>query len=594
MTIRVVRFTLWLCFFREGSSMSEVVIGIDLGTSNSVVSVTMEDESIVIPNHEGHRIHPSLVYFFEDGSTTAGVEARQYLLKDPAHTVYSAKRLIGRPYDSPDLRVLIGSFPFKIVASGDGAPRINMYGALHPPEAISARILQHLKELAEDYIGQEIDKAVITVPANFDEGQRRATKRAGEMAGLDVLRLINEPTAAALAYGHGQNRREKVAIYDFGGGTFDITILELRDNVFQVLSTAGNSYLGGDDFDNRLVQSMLTAFERQYGYDLTGEEAILQRLKAVAQDIKHKLSEQDMVTARVSEMVPGSLTELELEFSLTRDAFHRRCQDIVEQSLQTCEEALNLAGLQRAEIDHLVLVGGTTRVPLVQQRVRTFFNREPVMGINPDEVVSIGASIFGASMVETADAPTTNYAPPAEALQSEHFEDDSWIQELDPEEVTEIREPPSHPQSRGGVAPPPRPQQRQQAPLLIDVTPHALGVATVGGVMDIIIERNGSLPLERTRYFSTSRDDQTRVVLPIYSGNSRRIEDNSQLGVLELDNIPPGPREEVSIEVSFEVDTNGMLSVRATDMRTGLNQQAKLSILGEANEDYYDASNLLM
>ncbi len=574
--------------------MSEVVIGIDLGTSNSVVSVTMEDESIVIPNHEGHRIHPSLVYFFEDGSTTAGVEARQYLLKDPAHTVYSAKRLIGRPYDSPDLRVLIGSFPFKIVASGDGAPRINMYGALHPPEAISARILQHLKELAEDYIGQEIDKAVITVPANFDEGQRRATKRAGEMAGLDVLRLINEPTAAALAYGHGQNRREKVAIYDFGGGTFDITILELRDNVFQVLSTAGNSYLGGDDFDNRLVQSMLTAFERQYGYDLTGEEAILQRLKAVAQDIKHKLSEQDMVTARVSEMVPGSLTELELEFSLTRDAFHRRCQDIVEQSLQTCEEALNLAGLQRAEIDHLVLVGGTTRVPLVQQRVRTFFNREPVMGINPDEVVSIGASIFGASMVETADAPTTNYAPPAEALQSEHFEDDSWIQELDPEEVTEIREPPSHPQSRGGAAPPPRPQQRQQAPLLIDVTPHALGVATVGGVMDIIIERNGSLPLERTRYFSTSRDDQTRVVLPIYSGNSRRIEDNSQLGVLELDNIPPGPREEVSIEVSFEVDTNGMLSVRATDMRTGLNQQAKLSILGEANEDYYDASNLLM
>lgn len=583
--------------------MSEVVIGIDLGTSNSVVSVTMEDESIVIPDAEGNRIHPSLVYFFEDGSTLVGNAAREYLLKDPAHTVYSVKRLIGRPYDSPDLRVLIGSFPFKIVASGDGAPRINMYGALHPPEAISARILQYLKEIAEDYVGQEIEKAVITVPANFDEGQRRATKRAGEMAGLDVLRLINEPTAAALAYGHGQNRREKVAIYDFGGGTFDITILELRENVFQVLSTAGNSYLGGDDFDNRLVQSMLTAFERQYGYDLTGEEAILQRLKAVAQDIKHKLSDQEMVTARVSEMVPGSLTELELEFSLTRDAFHKRCQDIVEQSLQTSEEALNLAGLQRAEIDHLVLVGGTTRVPLVQQRVRTFFNREPVVGINPDEVVSIGASIFGASMVETADAPTTNYAPPSEAVESEHFEDDSWIHELDPAEVTEIREPPSYPGAPSGgppprpgaqVAPQPQPQPRQQAPLLIDVTPHALGVATVGGVMDIIIERNGSLPLERTRYFSTSRDDQTRVVLPVYSGNSRRIEDNSQLGVLELNDIPPGPREEVSIEVSFEVDTNGMLSVRATDTRTGLNQQAKLSILGEANEDYYDASNLLM
>lgn len=577
--------------------MQEVVLGIDLGTSNSVVTVHLEDESIVIPDRAGNRIHPSLVYFFEDGSTVAGVEARQYLLKDPAHTVFSAKRLVGRPFESPDLRVLIGSFPFKIVASGDGAPRINMYGALHPPEAISARILQYLVELAEDYLGHPVGKAVITVPANFDEGQRRATKRAGELAGLDVLRLINEPTAAALAYGHGQNRREKVAIYDFGGGTFDITILELRENVFQVLSTAGNSYLGGDDFDNRLVQSMLTAFERQYGYDLTGEEAILQRLKAVAQDIKHRLSEQEMVTARVSEMVPGRLTELELEFSLTRDAFHQRCSDIIDQSLQTCEEALNLAGLQRAEIDHLVLVGGTTRIPHVQQRVRQFFNREPVMGINPDEVVSIGAAIFGASMVEYADAPTSAISPPTDPIESEHFEDESWLHELDADDVTEIRDeapgPPTTPEAaRARAAQPPQPSF--QAPLLIDVTPHALGIATVGGVMDIIIERNGSLPLQRTRYFSTSRDDQTRVVLPIYSGNSRRIEDNSQLGMLELNDIPPGPREEVSIEVAFEVDTNGMLNVRATDMRTGLNQIAKVSILGETSEDYYDSSNLLM
>ena len=630
--------------------MSDIVVGIDLGTSNSVISVILEGEPIVIPDDRGRRIHPSVVYFHEDGTTEVGNEAVPYLLKDPAHTVYSAKRLIGRPYDSPDLRILIGSYPFKIVSSGDGAPRINMYGAMHPPEGISARVLLHLKELAESYLGMPVKKAVITVPANFDEGQRRATKRAGELAGLEVLRLINEPTAAALAYGYGHNRRERVAIYDFGGGTFDITVLELRGNVFQVLSTAGNSYLGGDDFDNRLVTSMLNAFEKQYGYDLTGEEAIRHRLKAVAQDIKHKLSDQEVVTARVSEMVPGTLTELELEFSLTRDAFNKRCSDIVDTSVQTCEEALQLAGLQRAEIDHLVLVGGTTRVPLVQARVQAFFNRQAVMNINPDEVVSVGAAIFGHSMVAETAAPPPPPPLPRPGQGAEHFEDDDWIEELDDDEVTGLRyvddatpppfpgahdarqqeqgyggprpgPPPSRPaydayeeedtyighQSRGGGHGSSPPQQQQyaaqrqysqpalSAPLLIDVTPHALGVATVGGVMDIIIERNGSLPLARTRHFSTARDDQTRVVLPVYSGNSRRIEENRQLGVLELNDIPPGPREEVQIEVTFEVDTNGMLNVRATDMRTGLNQVARVSILGDAEDvNYYDADNLLM
>lgn len=614
--------------------MSDVVLGIDLGTSNSVVSVILEGEPIVIPDAAGNRIHPSLVYFFEDGSTVIGNDARPFLMKDPAHTVYSAKRLIGRPFDSPELRVLIGSFPFKIVASGDGAPRINIYGALHPPEGISARVLLHLKELAENYLGMSASKAVITVPANFDEGQRRATKRAGELAGLEVLRLINEPTAAALAYGHGQNRREKVAIYDFGGGTFDITILEIRQNVFQVLSTAGNSYLGGDDFDNRLVQSMLTAFEKQYGYDLSGEEVILQRLKNVAQNIKHRLSEQELVTARVSEMVPGTLTELELEFSLSRDAFNKRCGDIVEQSLTTCEEALHLAGLQRAEIDHLVLVGGTTRVPLVDRRVREFFNREPVAGINPDEVVSVGAAIFGASMLENDQPPEIAAPPMIPSGQRDHMDDDEWIDELEMEEMEEDTgihaHAPSRPQAYAAPVPQntnpwqnapqsqswqnpapapqpwqnpapapqpwqaPAPQPRYSSPLLIDVTPHALGIATVGGVMDIIIERNGSLPLARSRQFSTSRDDQTRVVLPIYSGNSRRIEENSQLGVLELVDIPPGPREEVQIEVEFEVDTNGMLNVRATDLRTGMNQMARVSILGDGQGDFYDSTNLLM
>ena len=672
--------------------MSDIVVGIDLGTSNSVISLVLEGEPLVIPDDAGHRIHPSVIYFHEDGLTDVGNVAVSYLLKDPVHTVYSAKRLIGRPFDSPDLRVLIGSFPFKIVASGDGAPRINMYGAMHPPEGIAARVLAHLKGLAEEYLGMTVNKAVITVPANFDEGQRRATKRAGELAGLEVMRLINEPTAAALAYGYGQNRRERVAIYDFGGGTFDITILELRGNVFQVLSTAGNSYLGGDDFDHRLVTSMLNAFERQYGHDLSGEDAIKQRLKAVAQDIKHKLSAQDVVTARVSEMVPGTLTELELEFSLTRQAFNKRTHDIVESSIQTCEEALQLAGLQRAEIDHLVLVGGTTRIPLVKQRVQEFFGRQAVANINPDEVVAIGAAIFGQSMVEETAAPPpvpSAAQPPPLMPGGGNFGDDAWMEDLEDEAdgATEIhsadalgvpnRPPPPMPSGIPRMPPPPSPYDNADdatqatrlpanappiqrpveeptaefdraahmptgalnpppaapappqpaynpppptpssqmpfgapappapmggmgmggmggAPLLIDVTPHALGIATVGGVMDIIIERNGALPLARTRMFSTSRDDQTRVVLPVFSGNSRRIEDNRQLGVLELPEIPPGPREDVQIEVTFEVDTNGMLSVRATDMRTGLNQAARISILGQSEDvNYYDDNNLL-
>lgn len=562
--------------------MSELVVGIDLGTSNSVISVVLEGEPIVIPDAQGNRIHPSIVYFFEDGRTAIGNAAKPYRMQDPAHTVYSAKRLIGRPFDSPELRVIIGAFSFPIVPSPDGAPRLQIRNTLHPPEGIGARVLFYLKDLAQNYLGQELRKAVITVPANFDEGQRRATKRAGEMAGFEVLRLINEPTAAAIAYGTGQGRREKVAIYDFGGGTFDVTILELRDSVFEVLATAGNSYLGGDDLDNRVVSLMLTAFEKQYGYDLSGDEVIRQRLRAISQEIKHQLTAQESFTTQLTEYVPGSLTELSLAFSLTRDAFNRRTVDIVDQSLKTCEEALQVARLQRAEIDHLVLVGGSTRVPVVQERVQQFFNKRAVSGINPDEVVAVGAAIFGASLVAPQHAPPA--AAPVNFAQSYGGGDDSWMSELEG--------------GRAGAPAAGRPQPptaRQAAPLLLDVTPHALGVATIGGVMDIIIERNGQLPLERSRYFSTSRDNQTRVVLPIYSGNSRRIEENQQLGVLELTDIPPGPREDVSIEVTFEVDTNSMLSVRATDMRTGRSTVARLAITGDsADAIAYDPSALLM
>ncbi len=547
--------------------MSDIVVGIDLGTSNSVISVVLEGEAIVIPDRQGNRIHPSVVHFREDGQTVVGNEARPFLAQSPRRTVYSAKRLIGRPFDSPEIKMLMGSFPFSIVEADDGTPRIQIDEQRHPPEGVGARVLSYLKGLAEEYLGQSVDKAVITVPANFDEGQRRATKRAGELAGLEVMRLVNEPTAAALAYGYGGDKRERVTIYDFGGGTFDVTLLELRDNVFEVLSTAGNSYLGGDDFDNRLVSLIVNAFERQHQIDLSADEMARQRLRVLAEDIKCQLSEQESVAHQITEYVPGTMQEVHINFELTRNEFNERCMDIVDQSLETCQEALQTAGLKRAELNHLVLVGGSTRIPIVQRRTREFFNREPVLGINPDEVVAIGAAVFGSSIAEQAGAPE-----PGSMQGGIDAVGDEWMEGLDDDEGS-----------------------GNDGPLLIDVTPHALGIATVGGVMDIIIERNGQLPLERTRYFSPSRDQQTRVLLPVYSGNSRRIEENQQLGTLQLTDIPPGPREEVQIEVTFEVDTNGMLSVRATDMRTGLNQFARLSIMGDSDvEDEYDASDLLM
>ncbi len=527
----------------------DIAVGIDLGTSNSVVTVVLEGQPIIIPDDAGHAIHPSLVHYEENGETTVGNPARDLRIEDPEHTVYSVKRLMGRRMADPAVKMMRGSYPYPIHSGESGGPHIDMRGNSLSPEQISATILEYLVGLTESYLGQSVDKAVITVPANFDEAQRRATQRAAEIAGLDVLRLINEPTAAALAYGYEEGRRERIAIYDFGGGTFDISILELRDNVFEVISTAGNSFLGGDDFDYRIVSMIMNAFEKEHGYDLSGDESVRQRLKALAQNVKHRLTSQDTVRAKVTEYVPGTLTELDLEFTLTRDAFNRRCEDIVDESLETCRNALQAANLQRAEVDHLVMVGGTTRMPLVRQKVSEFFNRDPIVDIDPDEVVSIGAAIFASSMVAEPEAPTV----------------DSDGQQ----EQTDV-----------------------EGPLLIDVTPHALGVATVGGVVDVVIEQNASLPLERSRSFSTSQDDQTRVRLPVYAGNSRRVEDNRQLGELVLEDIEPGPREDVQIDVTFRVDTDGMLDVEAVDRRTGQRQSARLSIMGDNSDNWSSPQNL--
>lgn len=526
--------------------MSDPVLGIDLGTSNSVVTVVLEGDPIVVPDERGNKIHPSLVHFGEDGDVDVGAASKRFERDDPLHTVFSAKRLIGQSFEQESVQQFREVCPVRIEATDEGRPVFVVHGQQHTPVEISTIVLEYLKDVASRYLGTQVEQAIITVPAHFNESQRRATKTSAEHAGLEVLRLINEPTAAALAYGYGQGKRERVAVYDFGGGTFDITLLELRDQVFEVLATAGESYLGGDDFDYQLVETMVQAFEQQYGHDLRGNENAWYRLKMIARDIKHTLTKQDEVTVEVTEYVPGSLAELDLEFTFSREILEQRCEQITDQTLDICRDALSVADVQPAQIDHLVMVGGSTRVPLVQKKVGQFFNRKPSFEIDPDKVVSIGAALFGASLQQSKQLPPGQQ------------DDDN-----------------------------------ADGPLLIDVTPHALGVATVGGVMDIIIERNGSLPLRRSRRFSPSKDNQTRIVLPVYAGNSRRIEDNQKLGLLALNDLEPRPREQVEIEVTFAVDTDGMIQVDAEDVQTGRKESVELSIGGDESDlDDYDESEM--
>ncbi|MEO1273107.1 MAG: Hsp70 family protein, partial [Myxococcota bacterium] len=466
--------------------MSGKVVGIDLGTSNSVVSVVVNGQPMVIPDEDGYRLQPSVVSFLPDGNVLVGHKARDRKVLDPANTIYSVKRLIGRPFSSEEVNIAQTHYPYKVVKGYDNNPKVEVYGKQYSPEGVSSMLLRHMKQIAENFLGMRVEKAVITVPANFSESQRTATKMAGEMADMEVLRILNEPTAAALAYGYGQSKREKVAIYDFGGGTFDITILDLRGNVFEVMSTAGNTYLGGDDFDNRLVDYMVAAFRNRFNYDLSGEVVALQRLKNIAEKVKVDLSVKDRVAVKIQEIIPGSSDPVTLSFSITRQGFSERCSDIVKQTFLVCDEALRLANLSSSEIDHVVLVGGTTRIPVVQELVKDYFFREPVGSVNPDEVVSVGAAVYADSISGGSTATGADVGG-----------------------------------GEGGA-------------LLIDVTPRGLGIATVGGYFDPIINRNENIPTERSRVFTTSRDNQESVRLEILEGESKQAEDNQKLGELQL------------------------------------------------------------
>jgi molecular chaperone DnaK len=508
-----------------------IVLGIDLGTSNSVGAVMQGDRVIIVPDAEGNRIHPSVVSFHPSGNVICGHKAKARRIVDPENTVFSMKRLMGRRFGSPEVRAVRARAPYVIKEGPNEQPMIATRGGEFTVPQVSAIVLSYLRQLAETHLGQPVAHAVITVPANFNDGQREATKAAGRLAGLEVLRILNEPTAAALAYGYGKSLQSRVAIFDFGGGTFDITILRLQQRIFEVLATAGDTYLGGDDIDLRLVDAMIQAFLQVHNIDLRQAPLAVQRLRAVAEQVKCQLSDRARAMVRVQEIAhgPGGAA-LDFSFSLTRDGMNAKVVDIVDRAFVVCDEALRLAGTDVSQIDDMVLVGGTTKMPLVRDRVRQYFGKEPRADINPDEVVAVGAAIQGATLMQDAGAG-----------------------------------------------------ERPKA-LLLDVTPRALGVATVGGYADTIIQRNAQVPIEQNRIFTTSADQQTSVVLQVCQGESRRFDENTALGELKLDGLRGARRGEVRIVVTFEIDTDGILRVKAKDEETGNTQAATIHVLGTMTE----------
>ncbi|MFH1132765.1 MAG: Hsp70 family protein [Pseudomonadota bacterium] len=511
--------------------MSKPVVGIDLGTSNTVLAVVENDTATVIPDSQGRRIHPSVVSFHPNGTVLVGQEAKRRRIIDPESTVYSVKRLIGRSFRSPQVQAASKRAPFSLSEGENQQPMIIARGNEYTIPEISAFVLRHIRALAEEHIGREIGEVVITVPANFNDAQREATKTAGKIAGMDILRILNEPTAAALAYGYGRGVSSRVAIFDFGGGTFDITILQLNDQVFEVLSTAGDTFLGGDDIDEEIVTYMCDLFLQTHRVDLRDNIGATARLRNVAEQIKCQLSTRPKAVVQVQELAYGENGQpLDLSFTLTVEALNAMARDLVQRTFLICDEALRLANLSATQIDSVVLVGGTTRMPLVKEGVRDYFGAEPHTDINPDEVVAVGAAVQAASL---ARSPTS---------------------------------------SLGGT-------------VLLDVTPRALGIAVVGGYADTIIERNAQIPVEHTRTFSTSQDNQQTVRIQVCQGESTSFEENQPLGELLLEGLRPAPRGEVKIDVTFEIDTDGILQVRAIDLDTNRHQKARIKVLGTISKD---------